>query len=206
MSRRNVKKKWLKNHFRDFYVRECQKYNFRSRAWFKLKEIQEKFKILRKGMSLVDLGSSPGSWSEYAIKIVGKKSFFLAFDILPMKPIPGVDFFQKDINKGKILNFFYKNKNIKKVNLVMSDMAPNISGFFDIDMVKILKLSESALNLTKKILTKNGIFLIKLFQGSGFSDYIHRLRLLFLKVYIYKPNSSRSSSREVFIVAVGRKI
>uniref|UniRef100_UPI003F5D20F9 SAM-dependent methyltransferase n=1 Tax=Buchnera aphidicola TaxID=9 RepID=UPI003F5D20F9 len=100
------KKKWLKKYFQDFFVKERNRLNYRSRAWFKLKEIQEKFKILKKGMSIVDLGSAPGSWSEYAIKIIGKKGWIAAYDIRPMKPIPGVLFFQENINKKKILSFF----------------------------------------------------------------------------------------------------
>lgn len=155
-------------------------------------------------MSVVDLGSSPGSWSEYAVKIIGKEGWIVAYDILPMKPISDVLFFQKNINEKKILNFFLKNN--KKVNLIMSDMAPNMSGHSNIDIIKMFQLSELALNLTKEILLKNGTFLIKLFQGTGFSEYIQKLRLLFLKVNIYKPNSSQASSREVYIVAVGRKI
>ena len=191
---------WLKRNFNDFYIKEKIKNNLRSRSWFKLKELNQTDNFLRHGMSVVDFGSSPGGWSEYAVKKVGKKGKVFALDILPMKPIIGVNFFQGNFYDRKVSVSFLK-KIKKKVDFVMSDMSPNKSGFSIIDNTNAINLAKNALSFANKILNKKGSFLVKLFQGSETNIFIRKMRSIFLKVRIRKPNSSRSRSSEIFVIA-----
>jgi 23S rRNA (uridine2552-2'-O)-methyltransferase len=193
---------WLLKHFQDPYVKEAKKNKIRSRAWFKLAQLDEKYKLFKTGMSVMDLGASPGSWSQYAIHKIGTTGRLIACDILPMKPIKSVYFFQGDIRDKNILNLIFDSFHNAKFNLVMSDMAPNITGNFSIDMPKIITLSELALKISSYFLSKNGVFLLKSFQGEGFNEFHNKIQRVFKTIKICKPKSSRTRSREIFILAV----
>ncbi|QCI20517.1 23S rRNA (uridine(2552)-2'-O)-methyltransferase RlmE [Buchnera aphidicola (Brachycaudus cardui)] len=193
--------RWLSEHFQDAYVKKAQKNKIRSRAWFKLEQLDKSNKLFKSGMNVIDLGSSPGSWSQYAMQKIGKKGRIIACDILPMKPIIGVNFFQGDFRNKKILNLILNSLHNIKLDLVMSDMAPNITGNFSIDMPRIINLSQLALKISDYVLSKNGIFLLKSFQGEGFNEFYKEIKILFSKVKICKPKTSRTRSREIFILA-----
>ncbi|QIE02084.1 RlmE family RNA methyltransferase [Buchnera aphidicola] len=202
----NKKKKkksnyWLREHFSDLYVKEAKKNNIRSRAWFKLKQLDTDYKLLKMGMNVIDLGSSPGSWSQYAANKIGKTGYIIACDILPIKPIMGVNILQGDFRNPDMLNkLLYLSKDII-FDLVMSDMAPNITGNFSIDMPNIIELSKLALKISNRVLSKNGTFLLKSFQGDGFNELYHEIKRFFKKIKICKPKTSRTRSREIFIIA-----
>ncbi|BGI50977.1 MAG: 23S rRNA (uridine(2552)-2'-O)-methyltransferase RlmE [Arsenophonus endosymbiont of Ceratovacuna japonica] len=198
--------RWLIEHFNDKYVIQAQKKNFRSRAWFKLDQIQKSDKIFKHGMTVIDLGSSPGGWSKYAASKVGHMGRVIACDLLSMNPIVGVDFLQGDFRDNKILRLLLKLIGNKKIHVVMSDMSPNISGISTVDISCSIHLIQLVLDIWYDILAIEGSFIIKSFQGEGFNEYLTKIRSLFLKVKIRKPDASRSRSREVYIVATGRKI
>ncbi|WWO95246.1 MAG: 23S rRNA (uridine(2552)-2'-O)-methyltransferase RlmE [Candidatus Dasytiphilus stammeri] len=193
---------WLQEHLNDKYVKQAQKMGVRSRAWFKLDEIQKSDKILQPDMVVMDLGAAPGSWSQYASKQIGLKGQIIACDILPINPIKGVNFLQGDCrSKSVCQNLLSMIKNKKKVQLIMSDMSPNFSGIHISDLPKIIFLAEIALNICNLGLDFNGKFLVKMFYGKGFDQYIQKVRTLFKKVKIRKPEASRARSREVYILA-----
>lgn len=188
-------------HFSDPYVKEAKKNNIRSRAWFKLAELDKNNKLLKTGMNIIDLGAAPGSWSQYAINKVGKSGSVIACDILPIKPITGVNIFQGDFRNQKILNdMLLSFKNIT-FNLVMSDMAPNITGNFSIDMPHIIELSRLALEISHYVLSRHGVLLLKTFQGEGCNELQQEIKIFFKKLKICKPKTSRTRSREIFIIA-----
>jgi 23S rRNA (uridine2552-2'-O)-methyltransferase len=178
---------------------------YRSRSTFKLIEIQEKDKIIKPGMNVIDLGAAPGGWSEYASKIVGKKNKVIALDLLNIDPIEGVDFIQGDFREDKVLDVLYEILNGKSIDLVMSDMAPNISGNKAMDQPRSIYLAELALDTAETVLSKGGVFLIKMFQGAGFDEYKKQVANSFASVVIRKPKSSRARSNEVYILAKGFK-
>lgn len=198
--------RWLQEHFSDKYVLQAQKKGFRSRAWFKLDEIQQSDKIFKPGMTVVDLGVAPGGWSQYAASKVGQTGRVIACDLLLMDPIVGVDFLQGDFRDEQILKALLERVGDKKVQVVMSDMAPNMSGTPAVDIPRSMYLVELALDMCRDVLASGGSFIVKVFQGEGFDEYLREIRSLFLKVKIRKPDASRSRSREVYIVATGRKI
>ena len=198
--------RWLQEHFSDKYVLQAQKKGFRSRAWFKLDEIQQSDKIFKPGMTVVDLGAAPGGWSQYAVSKVGLTGRVIACDLLLMDPIVGVDFLQGDFRDEQILEALLERVGDKKVQVVMSDMAPNMSGTPAVDIPRSMYLVELALDMCRDVLATGGSFIVKVFQGEGFDEYLREIRSLFLKVKIRKPDASRSRSREVYIVATGRKI
>ncbi|VFP85996.1 Ribosomal RNA large subunit methyltransferase E [Buchnera aphidicola (Cinara pseudotaxifoliae)] len=201
----NKSNNWLRKHFADPYVRERNKKNLRSRSWFKLKEINESEKIFNIGMKVIDLGSNPGGWSEYALQKIGNSGIIFAYDILPMRPLKQVTFFCEDVTDIYVQKkiFFSLKKN--SWNVVMSDMSPNTSGFSIVDNANIFKLNDVALKISMHALLKNGCLIMKLFQGCGFNMHIQKIFDIFKLVKIYKPRSSRFNSREVFIVARGFK-
>ncbi|QCI19942.1 MAG: 23S rRNA (uridine(2552)-2'-O)-methyltransferase RlmE [Buchnera aphidicola (Brevicoryne brassicae)] len=194
--------RWLLEHFNDKYVKEAQKNKIRSRAWFKLEQLDKTNKLFKIGMNVIDLGAAPGSWSQYAITKIGKTGYIAAFDVLPIKPIKGVNFFQGDIRNKKIFNLVLSSLSDIKFDLVMSDMSPNITGNFSIDMPRIINLCKLALKISDFLLSKNGIFLLKSFQGEGFNEFYKEIKTLFKKVKICKPKTSRTRSREIFILAI----
>lgn len=198
--------RWLQEHFSDKYVIKAQKKKLRSRAWFKLDQLQESDKLFKPGMTVVDLGAAPGGWSQYVATQMSGKGRIIACDILPMDPIAGVDFLQGDFREEAVLNALLNRVNRSKVDVVMSDMAPNMSGTPAIDIPRSMYLVELALKMCRDVLIPGGSFLVKVFQGEGFDDYLREMRFLFTKVKIRKPDASRSRSREVYIVATGCKI
>ncbi|MCQ8105509.1 23S rRNA (uridine(2552)-2'-O)-methyltransferase RlmE [Methylomonas sp. SURF-2] len=205
MSRTKSSQQWMQEHFQDEYVKKAQALGYRSRAVFKLIEIQEKDKIIRPGINIVDLGAAPGGWSEYARKLLGKNDKVVALDLLDIEPIAGVDFIQGDFREDEVLEKLYKVLDGQPVHLLLSDMAPNISGNKEMDQPRSVYLGELALDAADSILERGGVFLIKMFQGAGFDAYCHQVRQRFASVVIRKPKASRPRSNEVYILAKGFK-
>ena len=205
MKRSKSSQNWLKRHFDDFYVKEAQKAGYRSRAVYKLLEIQEKDRILKSGMVVIDLGAAPGSWSEIAAPLVGKSGKVIAMDILEIEPIDGVTFIQGDFTEQKVYDSLLESLNGREVDLVMSDLAPNISGTRAVDQPKAMYLAELALDFSQHVLKSGGDLLTKVFQGEGSEQYLKALRGSFDKVVIRKPKASRPKSREVYMLARGFK-
>lgn len=198
--------RWLKEHFDDQYVQKAQKLGLRSRAVFKIEEIQQRDRLIRSGMTVVDLGAAPGGWSQYSVEQVGDKGRVIACDILPMDPIAGVDFLQGDFREEAVLAALLERVGDSKVDVVMSDMAPNMSGTPAVDQPRSMYLVELALDMCRQVLAPNGAFVVKVFQGAGFEEYLKEVRSLFTVVKSRKPDSSRARSREVYIVATGFKL
>lgn len=205
MARSKSSNRWMQEHFDDEYVKLAQAQGYRSRAVFKLSEIQEKDRLIKPGMNIVDLGAAPGGWSQFARQNVGKNDKIIALDILPMEPIEGVDFIQGDFREENVLNQLYEALAGLPVNLVLSDMAPNMSGSKEVDQPRAMYLAELALDTAKTVLDKNGVLLLKLFQGTGFEEFHKEVQQLFAKVQIRKPKASRPRSNEVYILAKGFK-
>lgn len=198
--------RWMKEHFDDYYVNEAKKRGFRSRAVFKLEELQQKDKLIKKGATVVDLGAAPGGWSQYSVEHASMDGTVIACDILPMDPIAGVDFLQGDFRDEGVLNALLTRIDGKNVDLVLSDMAPNFSGNLSVDQSGCMYLVELALDMCHQVLKKNGSFAVKVFQGAGFEQFVKNVRESFNTVKIRKPDSSRARSREVYIVATGYKL
>ena len=196
---------WIKQHVKDPYVKQSQVDGYRSRASYKLLEIVEKDRLIRSGMTVVDLGSSPGGWSQVAARLVGHTGRVHALDLLPMDSIAGVDFIQGDFTEEDIFDELLRLIENRPVDLVISDMAPNLSGNKAVDQPAVMYLAELAVELAEKVLTINGVFIAKLFQGQGFDPFVLQVRTLFNGVSIIKPDASRSRSREVYLVAKGLK-
>ncbi|MCO7225086.1 23S rRNA (uridine(2552)-2'-O)-methyltransferase RlmE [Pleionea sp. CnH1-48] len=205
MARSKSSKRWLKEHFDDTFVKKAQFEGRRSRALFKLEELDQKDKLFRKGMTVVDLGAAPGGWSELAIEKVGDTGHVFALDILPMDPLAGVEFIQGDFREEAVLKQLLDNIGERKADLVLSDMAPNISGMSAVDQPRAMYLAELALDLAQNVLAKGGSFLVKVFHGEGFDDYMRQTRQVFNVVKTRKPEASRARSREVYIMAKGFK-
>ncbi len=200
MSRSKSSSKWLKEHFDDPYVKQAQEAGYRSRAVFKLKEIDDKDQLLKPGRSVVDLGAAPGGWTEYARSKLPDKDPVFALDILPMEPIAGVDIIEGDFTSEAVLNELLEALDGAKINLVLSDMAPNISGMKAIDQPKAMYLAELALDFCQQAMAPGGDFLVKVFQGEGFDDFLRAMRDRFQKVLVRKPSASRPRSREVYLL------
>ncbi|CDG87489.1 23S rRNA (uridine(2552)-2'-O)-methyltransferase RlmE [Xenorhabdus bovienii] len=198
--------RWLQEHFSDKYVLQAQKKGLRSRAWFKLDGIQQSDKIFKPGMTVVDLGAAPGGWSQYVVSQIGDRGRVIACDLLPMDPIVGVDFLQGDFRDELVLKALLERVGDNKVQVVMSDMAPNMSGTPAVDIPRSMYLIELALGMCRDVLAPGGSFIVKVFQGEGFDEYLREMRSLFTKVKVRKPEASRARSREVYIVATGRKL
>ncbi|QFU23966.1 23S rRNA (uridine(2552)-2'-O)-methyltransferase RlmE [Shewanella eurypsychrophilus] len=198
--------RWMQEHFDDHYVKLAQKRGFRSRAAFKMEELQEKDKLIRPGMTVVDLGAAPGGWSQVAVKLAGEKGKVIACDILPMDPIVGVDFLQGDFREEKVLDALLTRVGDAKVDVVLSDMAPNMSGTGGVDQPRAMYLVELALDMCHQVLAPNGCFAVKVFQGEGFEEYMKSVKEAFKTVKTRKPDSSRARSREVYLVATGYKL
>jgi 23S rRNA (uridine2552-2'-O)-methyltransferase len=205
MAKSKSSKGWLKEHFDDQYVKMSQEDGVRSRAVYKLQEMDEKDKLIKPGLNIVDLGAAPGGWSEYVAKKLNDKGTIVATDILPMDHLPGVTFVQGDFREESVLNNILAQLENNQVDLVLSDMAPNITGVDSIDQPSSIYLVELALDFAQQTLTKNGRFLVKVFQGSGFDEYLKSVRESFTQVKIRKPKASRARSREVYIFAQGLK-
>ncbi len=205
MARSKSSNRWLQEHFDDVYVQWAQKEGYRSRASHKLLEIQQQEHLIRPGMTVIDLGAAPGSWSQVAIKLVGSRGRVVASDILAMDAITGVDFIQGDFTESRVLNEILVLLGNSKADLVISDMAPNMSGNKVIDQPRSMYLAELALDLAQHVLKLQGNLLIKVFQGEGFDELRRNLRQNFVRVQTRKPSASRSRSREVYQLATGFK-
>ena len=203
MARSKTSLGWLKRHVNDPYVKQAQKDGYRSRASYKLLEVQEKYKLIRPGMSVVDLGAAPGGWSQVTSRLIGGQGRLIASDILEMDSISDVTFIQGDFTQDEVLAQILEAVGNSQVDLVISDMAPNMSGTPEVDMPKAMFLCELALDLAARILKPGGNFVIKVFQGEGFDAYVKDARQKFDKVQMIKPDSSRGSSREQYMLAWG---
>ncbi len=198
--------RWLKEHFDDKYVQQAQKKGLRSRAVFKLEELQGRDRLLKHGMTVVDLGAAPGGWSQYSVEQVGLKGKVIACDLLAMDPIAGVDFLQGDFRVEAVLNALLERVGEDKVDVLLSDMAPNMSGTPEVDQPRSMYLVELALDMCRQVLAPKGSFVVKVFQGAGFDEFLLEVRRSFSSVRVRKPDSSRPRSREVYIVATGFKL
>jgi len=196
-------KAWLKEHFDDHYVQEAKKQGYRSRACFKLIELQEKDRLVKPGMTVVDLGSAPGGWSQLASQWVGKKGRVIASDILAMDHLPGVEFIEGDFSSELVYEQLQETLQDQKVDLVISDMAPNMTGNSVVDQYQAMALCELALAFACEYLKPEGEFLIKVFQGKGQQEFEQQIRQSFSKLLIRKPKSSRARSKEVYCLGKG---
>ncbi len=206
MAKSKSSKGWLKEHFNDEFVQRSQQDGFRSRAIYKLIEIDEKDRLIKPGMTVIDLGAAPGGWSEYAVKKIGAKGKLIALDILPMEPIPGVDFIEGDFREDDVFEQLMELTGDLPADLVISDMAPNISGMESVDIPRAYYLCELALDFARQVLKPGGGILVKLFQGEGFDEYHKELKHSFSRVVMRKPRASRARSREIYALATGFKV
>jgi len=196
---------WLKEHHDDIFVQRAQKEGYRSRAVYKLMEINDKDQVLRRGMSVLDLGSAPGGWSQVAAKLVGEAGRVVASDILLMDALPDVVFVQGDFTEQETYDRIVASLNDKPLDVVLSDMAPNMSGMPEVDQPRSMYLVELATELAERALVPGGAFITKVFQGEGFEPWFRQIRDRFDRVTTRKPSASRPRSREVYIVASGFK-
>jgi 23S rRNA (uridine2552-2'-O)-methyltransferase len=199
-------KAWMQEHLNDEFVKRAQKEGYRARAAYKLIEIDDKDKLIKPGMTIVDLGSTPGSWSQVAVQRLKGNGKVIALDILDMTGIAGVTFIQGDFREEAVLARLLEALNNKPVDLVIADMAPNISGISDVDQAGAMHLTELALEFSREWLKPNGNFLVKVFIGSGFDEMVKTMRGQFDKVVTRKPKASRDRSSEVYLLGLGRKL
>ena len=213
MARSKSSGSWLKEHFDDEYVKMSQKEGYRSRAIYKLKEIQQKDQLIKHGMQVVDLGAAPGGWSQYAVELVGGNGRVVASDILAIDPLPFVEFIQGDFTEQSVLDDIlnvlnkdnHDDNSDSKADVVISDMAPNVTGVESIDQPKSIYLCELSLDMARTILKQGGSFVAKVFQGDGSDAFVNDVKSSFKQVKIRKPKASRPRSREVYVVALGFK-
>jgi 23S rRNA (uridine2552-2'-O)-methyltransferase len=196
-------KAWMHEHVSDHYVQEAKARGYRARAAFKLLEIDDKDRLLQPGQVVVDLGSTPGSWSQVAAAKVGKSGTVIALDVLPMAPVHGVEFIQGDFTDDAVLRQLERALGGRRVDLVLSDMAPNLSGVATVDQARGILLAELALEFAVKWLKPKGSLLVKVFQGEGFDDFRRQLNAAFGTVGVRKPKASRDRSSEVYLLARG---
>ena len=201
--KRSSSKAWLKEHRDDPYVQQAQREGYRSRACYKLLELQERDRLIRPGMTVLDLGSAPGGWSQVAVALVGHSGRVIASDILPMDTIAGVDFIQGDFTEEEVFEQLLAALAGTPVDLVISDMAPNMSGLNAVDQPRSIYLVELALDMARQVLAPGGAFVSKVFQGEGFDELYRDTRESFDRVLTRKPKASRPRSREVYVVARG---
>ncbi|MGB1158616.1 MAG: 23S rRNA (uridine(2552)-2'-O)-methyltransferase RlmE [Porticoccaceae bacterium] len=194
---------WIQQHVKDPYVVKSQRDGYRSRASYKLLEIIDSRRLIGSGMTVIDLGAAPGGWSQVAAKRVGPKGLVVAVDILPMNPIAGVRFIQGDFTEDAVLEQLLAEVGDRTVDLVISDMAPNLTGVKAADQPAVMYLAELAVDLSRQVLAREGVFIAKLFQGEGFDEFVRTTRTLFNSVSLKKPDASRAKSREVYLVATG---
>jgi|TARA_B110001454_G_scaffold4828_1_gene4515 23S rRNA (uridine2552-2'-O)-methyltransferase len=205
MARSKSSNDWMDEHFNDHYVMKAKEEGYRSRACYKLMELDDKDKLIKPGMTVVDLGSAPGGWSQVAAKRVGDHGLVVASDILPMDGIAGVTFLQGDFTEEAVFDELMKVIGNRPVDLVISDMAPNMSGMAAVDQPSAMYLVELALDMARQVLKPGGNYAAKVFHGEGFDEYLKDMRSSFDKVVTRKPESSRARSREVYLVAKGFK-
>lgn len=205
MKRSKTSKAWMQEHLNDAFVKQAQKDGYRARAAYKLIEIDDKDHLIKPGMVVVDLGSTPGSWSQVAVQRLKGQGKVIALDILPMVGIAGVDFIQGDFREDLVLAELEDKLNGQPIDLVISDMAPNLSGITSVDQANAAYLTELAVDFSLKWLKPNGNFLVKVFIGSGFEEIVQLMRESFEKVVTRKPKASRDRSSEVYLLGLKRK-
>jgi 23S rRNA (uridine2552-2'-O)-methyltransferase len=205
MARSKSSHQWLQEHVNDPYVKQAQRDGYRSRASYKLIQLNEKDRLIRPGMLIVDLGSAPGGWSQVAGRLVGQAGRVVATDILPMDPLKNVEFLQGDFTEEAVLNQVLALLGGHKPDLILSDISPNITGIDSADQASSMYLVELALDFARQALKPQGDFVAKVFQGEGSDAYLKDLRRSFSKVLVRKPAASRARSREVYMVARGFK-
>jgi 23S rRNA (uridine2552-2'-O)-methyltransferase len=198
-------RQWLRRHVNDPYVQRSKREGYRSRSAYKLTEIDDKDKLLEPGQVVVDLGAAPGGWSQVAVKRVGPRGAVVAIDLLELDPIPGVDFFRGDFTKGSGLKAVQSALGERRADVVLSDMAPNMSGISVSDQARSMELAELARDFAVLHLKEEGAFLVKVFQGAGYDEYLKSLRASFRKVVVRKPGASRGESAEQYLLARGLK-
>ncbi|TXI44820.1 23S rRNA (uridine(2552)-2'-O)-methyltransferase RlmE [Methylophilus sp.] len=198
-------KAWMQEHLNDEFVKRAQKDGYRARAAYKLLEIDDKDKLIKPGMTVVDLGSTPGSWSQVAVQRIKGQGRVIALDMLEMHPIPGVEFICGDFREDSVLKQLEASLNGKLVDVVIADMAPNMSGLKDVDQAGATYLTELALDFCQQWLKPGGNFLVKVFIGSGFDEIVKQMRGQFEKVVTRKPKASRDRSSEVYLLGLQRK-
>ena len=203
MARTKSSAQWLQEHVNDPYVKQAQRDGYRSRASYKLIQLNEKDKLIRPGMLIVDLGSAPGGWSQVAGRLAGQHGRVVATDILPMEPLPNVEFLQGDFTDEAVLNQVSSLLGGREPDLILCDIAPNITGIDSADQASSMYLAELALDFARRALKRQGDFVVKVFQGAGSDAYLKDLRSSFAKVLVRKPPASRARSREVYVVAKG---
>lgn len=206
MARSKSSSRWLKEHFDDSYVQRAQREGWRSRAVYKLEELDQKYRLLKPGMTVVDLGAAPGGWSQYAAKVLGNKGNLFALDILPMDALPDVVFIEGDFREAEVLARLKAELGDRTIDLVMSDIAPNITGMDAVDQPRTMYMVELAVDFAREMLRPGGSFVCKVFQGEGFDLMVQDLRKDFGRVVVRKPKASRPRSREVYLVASDRKL
>jgi len=205
MARSKSSGNWLQEHVNDPYVKQAQRDGYRSRSSYKLIQLNEKDRLIRPGMLIVDLGSAPGGWSQVAARLVGDRGRVLATDILPMDPLPNVDFVQGDFTEEPVLGEILERLGGRKPQLVICDISPNITGIDSADQASSMYLVELALDFVRQVLEPKGDFVAKVFQGAGSDAYLKDVRTSFDKLLVRKPAASRPRSREVYMVAKGFK-
>ena len=205
MKKSHSSKQWLRRHVSDPYVQRSKREGYRSRSAYKLTEIDERDKLLKAGMTVVELGSAPGGWSQVAAKRVGPTGTVVAVDMLPMEPVSGVTFVQADFSTPEGLDAVRARLKGREADLVLSDMAPNLTGIAVTDQARAIALAELARDFALLHLKRDGALLVKIFQGAGYDEYFKSLRRAFEKVVVRKPDASRDESAEQFLLARGRK-
>jgi 23S rRNA (uridine2552-2'-O)-methyltransferase len=203
MSRSKSSSRWLQEHHQDEYVLKARAQGYRSRAVFKLAEVQQKDHVLKPGQLVLDLGAAPGGWSEYASTIIGDQGKIIALDLLPLEPIAGVTFLQGDFTEQETLDRLLALIGDRRFDLVLSDMAPNLSGMDSVDQPRSIYLAELAFDLAENFLNSSGVFVVKLFQGAGSEELISSFRRRFRSVKLRKPDASRSRSSEIYAICDG---
>ena len=206
MAKSKSSRRWLAEHFDDQYVKQAQQQGLRSRAAFKLMELDDKYHLLRKGMCVVDLGSAPGSWTQVVQRALADSGKIVALDILPMDPLENVSFVLGDFTENEPLALLEEALNGQYADLVLSDMAPNMSGMGAVDQPRAMYLAELALAFVEKWLEPGGSFVVKVFHGEGFDEFVKNARSMFEKVQVRKPAASRPRSREVYVLGHRRKL
>ena len=205
MARTKSSQRWLARHVKDEFVKRARKEGARSRAVYKLEEIDRRDRLLRPGLTVVDLGAAPGGWTQYVKERVGASGRVIALDVLPMEPVDGVEFIEGDFTEQPVLDSLMQHLRGQLPDLVISDMAPNISGVIAVDQAKSMGLAELALDFVHKTLKPGGAMLVKTFQGEGFNEFYAQMRRNFEKIVTRKPQASRSESREIYLLGKGFK-
>ncbi len=206
MKRTRTSNAWLREHVNDTYVQRARAEGYRSRASFKLMEIDDKDHLIRSGEVVVDLGATPGGWSQVVAKRMKGRGRVIALDLLEMEPLHGVDFIQGDFREENVLQQVEKMLSGEKVGLVLSDMAPNMSGILLSDQARVMHLAELGLEFSRNWLKPDGAFLVKVFQGYGFDEFVREMRQVFKVVSSRKPDASRDRSAELYLLGKGLKV